>query len=592
MNPPHSEGQARRRWMFLLRIAAGLGLIAFLAIRTDWRPVAAALAEMRWEHWLLALAIYLMSQVASAWRWGVLARPLGFEFPQRHFTQLYFEGMFFSLCLPSSIGGDVVKAYRLAPDLSGRVLAACTVLADRATGVVALLVIGLTALAARTYGLSLLPALGVGAVVLGAALASVSIGLAILNLFIRRLPEQGRMATLFSKLVPYHERPEVFRRAIGWGLLVQLCNVLVVVEIAQAMSLDVPLVAFFVAVPVVAMLTLLPVSVSGVGVREGGLAWMLASYGVAPAIGITLGVLWFLVTVVAGLVGGIVYLYGGRVTRDATFLKPAESGPWTSPNVLRSLRAKIADMSFSIVVPVYNERESLMRLLAEITHFMGQLARPYEILLVDDGSTDGSGRVMDELARDDSQVKVIRLRRNFGQTAAMNAGLHMAGGDVIITLDADLQNDPADIPMMLDKLCAGFDLVHGWRRDRQDAFLSRRLPSRIANWIISKVTGFPVHDLGCSLKVIRREFAQELQLYGEMHRFIPILAQWHGARCAEVVTNHRRRQSGASKYGLSRVFRVVVDLIAVKYMLQRPPYSIAELVNFNEPSLREERRAA
>src|SRR5438270_1873634 len=157
------EVDRRRRWMFWLRAAAGVGLIAFLATRTDWQPVAAAIEVMHWEFWLAAAAIYLVSQVVSAWRWGALARPLGFAVPQRHFTQLYFEGMFFSLCLPSSIGGDVVKAYRLAPNAGGRVLAACTVLADRATGVVGLLVIGSTALAARNYELSLLPALAGGA---------------------------------------------------------------------------------------------------------------------------------------------------------------------------------------------------------------------------------------------------------------------------------------------------------------------------------------------------------------------------------------------------------------------------------------------
>ena len=196
---------------------------------------------------------------------------------------------------------------------------------------------------------------------------SVSFGLAILNWFVRRLPENGRLAALFAKLVPYHQRPEVFRRAIGWGLLVQLCNVLVVVELGRAMSLDVPLVAYFIAVPVVAMLTLLPVSVSGVGVREGGLAWMLASYGVAPAIGITLGVLWFFVTVVAGLVGGLVYLYGGRATREATSLTPTDSGPWALQSAVGPLRAKIANMRFSIVVPVHNERENLIPLCGEIT---------------------------------------------------------------------------------------------------------------------------------------------------------------------------------------------------------------------------------
>jgi glycosyltransferase involved in cell wall biosynthesis len=320
---------------------------------------------------------------------------------------------------------------------------------------------------------------------------------------------------------------------------------------------------------------------------------MLATYGVAPSIGITLGVLWFFVTVVAGLVGGIVYLYGGRASRDAASLKPTDSDPWASWSAIGPLRAKIADMCFSIVVPVYNERENLSQLCGDITSVMDQLRRPYEMLLVDDGSTDGSGRLLDELAEQDRRVKLIRFRRNFGQTAAMSAGLHMAGGDVIITLDADLQNDPADIPMMVDKLCEGFDLVHGWRRDRRDALLTRRVPSQIANWIISKVTGFPVHDLGCTLKVIRREFAGELPLYGDMHRFIPILAHWRGARCAEVVTRHHPRRFGESKYGLSRTIRVLLDLLAVRSITRRPPYAIRELVNFDQPlEIGEARRAA
>src|SRR5438270_5198702 len=179
------EVDRRRRWMFWLRAAAGVGLIAFLATRTDWQPVAAAIEVMHWEFWLAAAAIYLVSQVVSGWGWGALARPLGFAFPQRHFTQLYFEGMFFSLCLPSSIGGDVVKAYRLAPTAAGRVLAGCTVLADRATGLAGLFIIGLTALAARSFELSLIAALTAGAGILVAALASVSLGLAILNRLIR-----------------------------------------------------------------------------------------------------------------------------------------------------------------------------------------------------------------------------------------------------------------------------------------------------------------------------------------------------------------------------------------------------------------------
>jgi glycosyltransferase involved in cell wall biosynthesis len=225
-------------------------------------------------------------------------------------------------------------------------------------------------------------------------------------------------------------------------------------------------------------------------------------------------------------------------------------------------------MSISLVIPVFNEIENLRRLYEAVSKVCRELGRSYEIVLVDDGSTDGSSAAMDELAVGDSAVKVIHFRRNFGQTAAMNAGMHAAGGEVIVTLDADLQNDPADIPLLLSKLEQGYDLVHGWRKERHDALLSRKIPSRIANWMISRTTGFPVHDLGCTLKAMRREIAQELQLYGEMHRFIPILAHWRGARCTEVVTRHHPRRYGKSKYGISRTPRVVLDLITVKYMTQ------------------------
>jgi glycosyltransferase involved in cell wall biosynthesis len=196
------------------------------------------------------------------------------------------------------------------------------------------------------------------------------------------------------------------------------------------------------------------------------------------------------------------------------------------------------------------------------------LPHDYEIVLVDDGSTDASYDELSRLATADPRVKVIRFRRNFGQTAAMNAGLHLATGDVIVTMDADLQNDPLDIPLLLAKLDEGYDLVHGWRKERQDALVSRKLPSRLANWLISRVTGFAVNDLGCTLKAMRREIAQDLQLYGEMHRFIPILAHWRGARCAEIVTRHHARRFGESKYGLSRTTRVLLDLVTVKYMTQ------------------------
>ncbi len=186
-------------------------------------------------------------------------------------------------------------------------------------------------------------------------------------------------------------------------------------------------------------------------------------------------------------------------------------------------------MKLSVVIPVYNERENVRRLYDALSPVLRALPHEHEILLVDDGSTDGSFEELERLAAIDGHVKVVRFRRNFGQTAAMNAGLHMASGDVVVTMDADLQNDPADIPLMLDKLAEGYDLVHGWRKNRQDAWVNRKLPSKIANWVISRVTGFPVHDLGCTLKTMRREVAQDLQLYGEMHRFIPILAHRAGA---------------------------------------------------------------
>ncbi len=224
-------------------------------------------------------------------------------------------------------------------------------------------------------------------------------------------------------------------------------------------------------------------------------------------------------------------------------------------------------LSVSVVIPVYNERENIPRLYDRLQEILPGLGRHYEILFVDDGSRDGSDEELARLAARDAHIKVVQFRRNYGQTAAMQAGLQLASGDVIVTMDGDLQNDPADIAMMLAKIDEGYDLVHGWRKQRQDAFLNRRLPSLTANWLISKTTRFPIHDLGCTLKAIRREIAQDLELYGEMHRFIPILAHWRGARCCEVVTNHHPRRFGKTKYGISRTFRVILDLITVKYML-------------------------
>lgn len=223
--------------------------------------------------------------------------------------------------------------------------------------------------------------------------------------------------------------------------------------------------------------------------------------------------------------------------------------------------------SVSLVIPLFNEQDNVRPLYQQLRGVMDNLGRPVEAVFVDDGSTDATVERLTEIIATDKRVCVVRFRRNYGQTAAMQAGLEYASGDVIVTLDGDLQNEPADIPMMLGKIDQGYDLVHGWRKHRQDTLLTRKVPSQLANRLISYVTGFPIHDLGCTLKAMRREIADELELYGEMHRFIPILAHWRGAKCVEVETRHHPRRFGTTKYGLSRTVRVVLDLITVKYML-------------------------
>jgi glycosyltransferase involved in cell wall biosynthesis len=223
-------------------------------------------------------------------------------------------------------------------------------------------------------------------------------------------------------------------------------------------------------------------------------------------------------------------------------------------------------MKLSIVIPIYNEIDNVRPLVDAVTSALASVPYEYELIAVDDGSTDGTREALARLVESNPRLRVIELRRNYGQTAAMSAGLEHAAGEIIVTIDGDLQNDPADIPMLVAKIDEGYDVVHGWRKDRKDPWLSRKLPSLIANRLISATTRFPVHDLGCTLKAMRREIAADLRLYGEMHRFIPILAGWHGAKCVEVVTRHHPRQRGRSKYGIMRTFAVMLDLITVVYL--------------------------
>ncbi len=224
-----------------------------------------------------------------------------------------------------------------------------------------------------------------------------------------------------------------------------------------------------------------------------------------------------------------------------------------------------AHRDFSVVIPLYNEEENVRPLYEALKPVLDKTGKEYEILFVDDGSSDRTLPQLEDISKIDKKVKVLSFRRNFGQTAAFAAGFDYAQGDVIITMDGDLQNDPADIPRMLDAI-QGYDLVSGWRKNRKDPFLSRKFPSRVANWLIGRVTGVRLHDYGCSLKAYKKDVVKNLRLYGEMHRFIPAVANWYGVRVAELETTHHPRLRGKSKYGISRTVKVFLDLITVKFL--------------------------
>ena len=223
------------------------------------------------------------------------------------------------------------------------------------------------------------------------------------------------------------------------------------------------------------------------------------------------------------------------------------------------------DIALSVVVPVLNEQDNVIPLLTAIGTSLAELALSYEVIVVDDGSTDETYPRLEHQAALDGRLRLVKLRRNYGQSAALAAGFDHARGQVIVTLDGDLQNDPADIGLLLEKIDEGYDVVSGWRQDRQDSF-GRRLPSRVANWLIGLVTGVRLHDYGCTLKAYRAEIAEETRLYGEMHRFLPALAHMAGARIAEVPVRHHPRTSGQSKYGIGRTFKVILDLMTVKFL--------------------------
>ncbi len=231
--------------------------------------------------------------------------------------------------------------------------------------------------------------------------------------------------------------------------------------------------------------------------------------------------------------------------------------------------------TLSILIPIFNEEENIPSLYDRLLAALKKIGRPYEVIFIDDGSSDGSLEILLDISKKNSNIKIISFSRNFGQTAALSAGIDFSRGEILIPMDGDLQNDPEDILPLLEKIEEGYDAVSGWRKDRKDPFFTRRLPSIIANKMISLISGVRLHDYGCTLKAYKRDILKNIRLYGEMHRFIPIYAQWIGARVAEIPVNHFPRKSGSSNYGLSRIFKVILDLMVVQFLLsysQKPIY--------------------
>lgn len=223
-------------------------------------------------------------------------------------------------------------------------------------------------------------------------------------------------------------------------------------------------------------------------------------------------------------------------------------------------------MNLSIILPIKNEEGSIKKLYDELSNTLGSLNTDYEIICINDGSQDNSLEVLKGIAINDQKVKIIDFKRNFGQTAAMSAGIKYAQGEIIIPMDADLQNDPADIPKFIAKINEGYDVVSGWRKNRKDKMLSRKIPSWIANWLLGRITKVKIHDYGCSLKAYKKDMIKEIILYGEMHRFIPAYVYWQGGKVAEIVVNHRPRIHGETKYNIYRTFRVILDLVVLKFL--------------------------
>jgi uncharacterized membrane protein YbhN (UPF0104 family) len=330
--PPSDPRPPRRLpgWLTLvLRVAATFGLMALVLRGIEWSKLVALLERCDWRWWCAGFAVSVIVQVLAAIRWAALARPIGFPFSVATFVWRFFEGLFFNLCLPSSIGGDVVKAYRLADSTPGRLLAGCTVLADRLTGLAALGVLAGTALTAKEWSLTTPATLALGVLFMAAAILVFWLGVGSLDRILALIPEQHAARQFIAQLLPYKQRPSLMTRAIGWSLLVQMGGSVAVALIARALGVTLPLAVWFAVVPLVALAMVVPLSINGVGVREGGLALLLKPAGVSTDAAVAIGLLWFLATIITGLIGGVLFL----LDRKQTASPAAWAGPPASDAV-------------------------------------------------------------------------------------------------------------------------------------------------------------------------------------------------------------------------------------------------------------------
>lgn len=605
----------RRMWIqrsFWVRLAISVGLIVYLGQRLDWRQVRAALAALDVLPCALAVGLYFLSQVASARRWARLSRPLGFAGSDGYFLKLYLEGCFFSLCLPTSVGGDVVKAYRLAPDLAGRLLAGCAVLADRLCGLAALGIVGLVASLHLVARFALWQTALVAVALLVALWVALRLGPWLLEWLTRRTRDSAVHQRGLARLAVYHDRPELLRRAVIWGFVVQSLNALALLYLGRGLGLDVPVAAYFFVAPMVALAAALPVSINGMGVREASLAALLASYGVSEELGVTLGLLWFLTGAVPSLAGGVVFWLARRHPHPAAATHPSSTRYQPStrhqPSTLHQIStphqicspqqpsatnrpasseppatlvrccapqqpAAVAPWApapcagISVIVTLSNQVAVVDSIYQRLTRVLSQLGRPYEIVAVDNGSSDGTTQRLDYLAARDPALKVVELCRPIGAGAMLAAGFDHARHEAIVRFDGDQYYQPADISRLMAELDAGYDLVHARRSPPRSWTARTRAWWRDA--CASRAAGHRLRDLDSTLLAVRRHAAAAIVCDDPLDRVLPALAAWRGARCTQIEIGRAAGENAA--HAASRPStRALVVRLAWERLLRGP----------------------